>query len=133
MRKRDRRIAKKEISTEERTGEAAGRKPFRMRRPCHPRPLHHHCLLSFSSPLPGLIEPPWLNSSGIHKAPSLTPTSPALSVMDGMRGLGPLWITIPVIFCEDTAFRFSWGVVEINREEKGGRGFDPHFSLYLPL
>lgn len=54
---------------------------------------------SSPSPLPGLIEPPWLNSSGIHKAPSLTPTSPALSVMDGMRGLGPLWITIPVIFC----------------------------------
>lgn len=101
MKERDGGIEKKRCS-ERKTGAAGGRNPFRMRRPCPP-PRRR----SSPSPLPGLIEPPWLNSSGIHKAPSPTPTSPALSVMDGMRGLGPLWITIPVIFCDDTTSHFS--------------------------
>lgn len=52
-----------------------------------------------------LIEPPCL--SGIHKAPSLTPTSLQLSVQDGMSGLGPLRIRIPVIFCDNIAVPFQ--------------------------
>lgn len=73
--------------SEGKAGAIGGRKPHRMRPPHIPSPPTHPPTSS-PSPLPGPIEPSWLNSSGIHKGRSPAPTSPELSVMDGMRGLG---------------------------------------------
>lgn len=83
-----------------------------------------------SSPLlPNLIEPPWLNSSGIHKVPSPTPTKTVLSVVDWMRGFRLLWLSILVIFCIDTSFHFSRGW----ETERGGGARDRILILVFLL
>lgn len=72
----------------------------------------HHPLLALSSSLS--LSQAWLNlfdwtHQVFTKSPLRRPPAWHFPVMDGMRGLGPLWISVPVIFCHNTAFHFSWG------------------------
>lgn len=90
-----------------------GYKPFRKRWPPTPRTATatSPCLLG---PIDPLIR--------YSQSPLLGRPPPQLAVRAGMWGSAPLRITIPVIFCYNTASHFNGGWVEMiwdGKEEEG--------------
>lgn len=89
-------------------------KPFRKWWPPTP-----HTPTTTSPCLPGPIDPLIRYS----QSPLLRRPPPQLSVRDGMWGTAPLRITIPVIYCYNTASHFRGGWLEWYRVAKGrGKG-----------
>lgn len=100
-------------------------KPFRKQWPPTP-----HTPTTTSPCLPGPIDPLIRYS----QSPLLRRPPPQLSVRDGMCGTAPLRITIPVIYCYNTASHFRGGWLERYGMVKGrGKGLISSPCLTPPL